>query len=236
MPKCFETWTVLPHEPIEKLAPNLWRVEGNLPSGATRRVMTVAKRGDGDLVIHNAIALEPELMSEIEAFGAPRVLCVPGGYHRLDAKVFKERYRDAQVVCPAGARARVSQVVTPDASYADAPSDDDVTLAHLPGTADREGVLTVRSGGAATLVFNDCINNLPKMSGLFGFLFAPTGVAAVPRLARWMMVKDRLALAGELERLADTPGLERIIVSHGRMIDRDAGAALRAVGERLRAS
>jgi hypothetical protein len=235
MPKCFETWTVLPHEPIEKLAPNLWRVEGNLPRGDTRRVMTVAKMRDGGLVIHNAIALEPELMAELEAFGEPRALVVPGGYHRLDAKVFKERYPKAAVVCPAGARARVAQGVAPDHSYADAPGDDDVTLAHLPGTADREGVLVVRSGGAATLVFNDVVNNLPKQGGLFGFLFAPTGMAAVPRLARWMMVKDRLALAAELERLADTPGLARVIVSHGRMIDHDAAAALRAAGERLRA-
>ena len=27
----FTTWTVFPHKPIEKLAPNLWRVSGSMP-------------------------------------------------------------------------------------------------------------------------------------------------------------------------------------------------------------
>src|SRR5512143_2829371 len=88
MPKAYDTWTVLPHRPIEKLEPNLWRVEGNLPSAGTR-VMTIVKLASGGLVIHNAIALEEDAMKELEAFGDPEILIVPNGFHRLDAKVYK---------------------------------------------------------------------------------------------------------------------------------------------------
>jgi len=36
----------LPHEPIAELAPNWWRVEGNLPHFDMKRVMTVARHAE----------------------------------------------------------------------------------------------------------------------------------------------------------------------------------------------
>jgi hypothetical protein len=57
MAKCFTTWTVLPHDPIEKHSENLWSVSGNMPGGNQRR-MTIARCADGKLVIHNPIALD----------------------------------------------------------------------------------------------------------------------------------------------------------------------------------
>jgi hypothetical protein len=235
MAKCYETWTVLPHRPLEKLEPNLWRLEGDLPSGNGTRVMTIAKMRDGGLVIHNAISLEPELMAEIEAFGPPRLLVVPSGFHRLDAKCWKQRYPEAKVIGPAGSRKKIEQVVALDATYETTLGDDDVRLSHLPGTRDAEGAMVVRSGDHVTVVVNDAINNLPKLSGLFGFLFAPTGVVAVPRFARWMMIKDKRAFVGELDRLAGLPGLHRLIVSHGRLVDESVSETLRTAADRLRA-
>jgi len=229
MPKAYDTWTVLPHRPLEKLEPNLWRVEGNLPRGKGTRVMTIAKRSTGGLVIHNAIALEDELMKEIEAFGTPELLVVPNGYHRLDAKVFKQRYPNMKVVCPTKTRKRVEDVVAVDGSYADAGDDADVKLAHLPGTKDGEGYLDIKSGEAHTLVFNDCLFNLPKLGGVLGFIMAPTGQPAVPRLAKWMLIKDAPVFTSAMHALGDTPGLRRIIVSHGKVIDQAPADVLRGV-------
>src|SRR5688572_5254770 len=235
MPKCHRSWTVVPHRPLEKLEDNLWRVEGDLPAGNGTRVMTVVRLRDGGLLVHNAICLEPELMAELEAFGTPRVIVVPGGYHRLDALVWKQRYPSARIVGPAGGRKRIEQVVPVEATYGASVGDEDARLAHLPGTADREGTLIVRSGERVTIVFNDCVNNLPKLGGLFGILLSPTGVASVPRIARLILVKDRDVLATELERLAALSGLHRLIVSHGKMIEGTAaGDTLRQVAARLR--
>jgi hypothetical protein len=233
MPKAFDKWQVFPHRPIEKLEPNLWRVEGDLPGGSATRVMAIAKLRDGGLVIHNGIALEPELMAEIEAFGKPAYLVVPNGFHRLDSKIFKERYPSLKVICPAAAKKKVAEVVPVDLTYAEMPKDEDVSFVYWDGTAEREGFMVVKSpGGKTTLVINDVISNLRELGGMWGFLMAPTGRASVPRLIRWMMVKDKKALGAQLERLAAEPQLGRVIVSHGSLID-EAPAALRGAASLL---
>lgn len=233
MAKAFETWTVLPHDPVQKHSDSFWTVHGVMPDGKTRRVMSIAKMRDGRLLIHNAIALEEPLMAEIEALGTPSVLAVPSGYHRMDAGVFKARYPALKVYCPAGATGRVQQVVAVDGSYADAPKDAAVSLLDLDGTKSREGVLQVSGGHGTALVFNDAINNLPTMTGVFGFLFAPTGRPSVPRLARWIMVSDRKAMRARLESFAAIGDLSRIVVSHGAEIAEGPAKALRAVGAEL---
>ncbi len=233
MPKAFDTWQVFPHRPIEKLEPNLWRVEGDLPNGNGTRVMTIVKMKDGGLLLHNAVALDDSEMKEIEGFGEPKVLVVPSGFHRLDAKVFKDRYPNVKVVAPEGAKKKVEQVVKVDATYDDAPSDEDVRLFHFDGLKSAEGVLEVKSGDTTTLVINDCVNNLPKLGGLFGFLLSPTGMPAVPRITRWFMMKDGPAFRGHLEKLAETPNLKRLIVSHGKPMTDKPGDVLKTVAARL---
>ena len=123
-------WRVLPHEPLQKLEENLWFVIGNLEGGAPlKRTMAVAKRRDGKLVIHNAVALEDELMKELESHGELAYLLVPNGFHRLDAPRFKARYPSIKVLCPEGARAKVAKVIAVDGTYADFPADPDCTSA-----------------------------------------------------------------------------------------------------------
>jgi hypothetical protein len=227
MAKPFDEWKVFPHRPIEKMDTNLWRVEGDIPGANGSRVMTIAKRSDGKLVIHNAIALEEPLMKEIDAFGEVAAIVVPNGFHRLDAKVFKKRYPNSAVVCPAGARKKVEQVVPVQKAYDDGSlADADVRLEHLEGTNKGEGVMVVRSPGGETLVFNDMITNMPKLGGVVGFILAPTGRPGIPRFARWMMVKDKSAFRGHVEKLASATNLQRVIVSHGAVMSDKPAAAL----------
>jgi len=228
-------WTVMPHGPIERLADNLWRVRGELARMPIGRVMTLARRSDGVVVIHNAIALEESLMAEIEAWGRPGYILVPNRFHRLDAPAFAARYPDARVLCPAGARKKVGQVVRVDGDYGDFPADADVSLAHFDGTRDREGVLVVRSADGTSLVVNDVLFNLRPMRGLLGLflrLDGATGRPRVPRVSRLLLVGDRAALRAHLERLAG-PDLRRVIVSHGDVLSEDAAAALRAAAAEL---
>jgi hypothetical protein len=69
MAKVHHTWNVLNHGPLEKLADNLWRVEGALPGMSLRRTMTVVRRADGSLPLHSPIALDDERLRELEALG-----------------------------------------------------------------------------------------------------------------------------------------------------------------------
>ena len=93
----------------------------------------------------------PELRfaAEIDAWGKVGAIIVPNGFHRLDAQLFADRYPDAHVLCPSGAKAKVEQVVNVTGSYEDLPADGVLELQLLDGTKQREGVMIVRSGGHA---------------------------------------------------------------------------------------
>jgi len=235
MAKAHTTWTVLPHDPIEKLSDRLWRVEG--VSGPMRRVMAVARRTDGTLVIHNAIALSDAEMAELDAWGKVSVLVVPNGYHRMDARIFKDRYPNARVLCPAGTRKRVEQVVPVDGTYEDfasgGPADPAVELVTLDGTKQREGVMLVHDDAGTSVVINDAVFNMPHLSGFTGFVLrritGSSGGPRVSRVAKWLVVADRAAFRAHLERLAQIPDLRRILVSHHQIIENDPGATLARV-------
>ncbi len=226
MPKPFDKWTVLPHKPLQKLEDNLWMVEGQLEQ--IRRVMVVARLGDGRLVIWNAIALgEPE-MKELEAWGTPAFLIVPNGMHRMDARIWKQRYPSLTVIAPPGARKKIEQVVAVDRTDA-AFGDPSVTLSFPECTAGRDALLEVKHAGGTTIVINDLVMNLRHGTGFGGFLFRLMGFTGeVPRVApatRLLLVKDKTGLKTLLHALAAKPDLKRVIVSHGDPIaDRPADA------------
>ncbi len=235
MPNAFSTWTPLPHGPIEKLAENLWRVEGTLPRMALRRVMTVVRLADGRLLIHSAIALEAAEMAELEAWGEPAFLVVPNGWHRLDARVFLDRYPGLKVFCPAGATKNVTKVVPVTGSYDDFEDLTEARLFHLDGVKQGEGALQVRSADGTTLVLNDVVFNQPHLPGFGGLvmrLMGSTGACMVTPMGR-LFAKDRGALRAHLERLSAIEDLQRVIVSHGEMLDENAGLMLRGAADYL---
>ena len=65
---------------------------------------------------------------------------------------------------------------------------------------------------------------------MIGFMLSPTGQASVPRIMRWLAVKDKSAVRAHFDRLAATPELKRIIVSHGGVVTSGAAETLRAAG------
>lgn len=232
MPPVYSTWTVLPHKPIEKLADNLWRVSGTMADGKIQRQMVLARMADGRVVIHNAIALEEPAMKELEAWGAPSVLFVPNGYHRQDAAIWKQRYPMLTVVAPPGSRKRVDKVVRVDAVTDEAPGDASVRLRAIDGMTS-ESLLEVRSGDDVTLVFCDAILNMPKLGFPMNVFLGPTGQVSAPRVMRWLALKDKRAFARQLDGLAATPGLARVLVGHGTPITDGPADALRRVSRQL---
>jgi hypothetical protein len=225
---CFTSWTVLPHEPVQKATENFWWVEGTMPDGKTTRKMSVVRMQDGSLVIHNAIALSEPDMQGLEAFGKPAYIVVPGGHHRQDARIWKDRYPAAKVVAPAGVKKRVEKVVPVDLDYADAPSDESVKFSYFDGCKEKEGYVEVHSKEGTTLVVNDIVCNFPKLGGAMGYLLGPTGQPALPRAIGWMLVSNRGALGEHVERLAATPDLKRVVLSHGDNLEASPGEALRS--------
>jgi len=227
--KISDEWRVLRHGPLQRLSDNLWWVEGDLPGMSLKRVMTVARRSDGTLVIHSAIALGDQAQRELEALGRPAYLIVPNGWHRLDAPAYKKRYPDLRVHAPRGSRAEVEQVIAVDGTYEDYPADEAVRLETLHGVNETEGAMLVRSEDGTTVVLNDVVFNMDRKKDVLGWLFTTVmGSAPGPRISRmskWMLIKDRAAFRADLERYAALPGLVRLVVAHEK-VAHGADAAL----------
>ena len=219
---------------LERLEDNLWRAEASVPKMPLRRVMTVAKLASGGLVVHSAIALPDH--AELDALGAVKFIVVPNGWHRLDAKVYAERYPEAKVLAAPGSRKKVEQLVKVTGELSDL-VDRDVSLTTVAGTKDLEVLMTVKSGERTSLVFADSIFNMPHRSGVQGFVLKhvmkSSGGPRVSRIGKAFLIKDKPAFAAQLEQLA-ARGVTRVIVSHHEVISVDAAGALRDVAASLR--
>ncbi|OQX67510.1 MAG: hypothetical protein B6A08_14940 [Sorangiineae bacterium NIC37A_2] len=233
MAKAHESWTVLKHGSLEQLADNLWFVWGSLPNMSLKRNMVVVRLQSGELVLHNPIALDDASMKQLESLGDPALLVAPSGYHRLDSKVYKDRYPKAKVIAPRGSRKLVEEVLPVDLTMDEYSSvDPSVQFERLEGVDDKEGVMLVRSGDGLTLVFNDVIFNMDKKTDFLGYLFTTIlGSAPGPRVSRltkWTIIKDKSAVRAQLERYASREDLVRMIVAHEKVASGpDARAALR---------
>jgi len=222
MPKPFDKWTVLPHQAIEIIDSNILAAEG--PLGKFPRRMTIVRLTGQRLIIHSGIALDEAEMARIESFGEPSFYIVPSALHRMDVKPWKQRYPDIKIVCPPGARSKV-ETVAPDFG------DPAVHYTVVDGTDQREGVLIVKGPKGTTLVLNDLIFNVRKQPGVIGLLFDVLGVtgpeAKMPKLVMRKLVRDKHALRIQLEQWANLAGLQRIILSHGAVIEADPSGTLR---------
>ena len=116
MTRPFQEWKVLPHGKLSQIDDNILTVVGeiSMPLMDLPRRMTVVRLNDSRLVIFSAIALEEDEMAALEAYGRPAYLIVPSDKHRLDAKIWKDRYPEMQVVAPEGAREKVAEVAPVD--------------------------------------------------------------------------------------------------------------------------
>lgn len=239
MAKFNEHWVVGPHGPIEQLDEGLYTVASEIvmPLGNFPRRMTIIVLRHHRLAIWSAVPLREPEMRDLEALGDPALLIVPGMAHRLDLKPWKQRYPNARVLCPPGARDAVEQVLKVDAT-SDILDDPDVGFEVVPGVGEREAALLVRRGGRLSLVVNDILANVRHphgigahiMARLFGF-----GVKRprMPRIGKRMFVEDARTLAAAFQRWAEDPELARVIVSHGDVIDHEPRAVLERVAADL---
>ena len=241
MPRPFEHWKVLPHDALVEVEDGILTVTGDVPMPLAhlKRRMTIVRLRDQRLVVYSAIALDEDEMARIEAYGELAFLVVPSDIHRLDARIWKERYPAMQVVTPEGAREKVEEVVPVDSTDPDF-GDPNVRFLCVRGVEGHEAALLVRTSRGATLVVNDVVGNIHDAHGPGGWVLKAAGFAGdepqVPRVVKRKIVEDEIALSAQLEEWANIPSLSRVLVSHGDPIENDPSAALRNLAKSLRPS
>ena len=238
MPKVHKEWTVLPHGKLVNVDENILTVTGilRMPLTDLPRRMTVVRISNKRLVIFSAIALDDSSMRVLETFGKPAFLVVPSDKHRIDAKIWKDRYPQMKVVAPSGSLAKIEKVVKVDTTDPEF-RDKNLEFITVPGTRRHEAAMLVHSPNGTTLVLNDLVGNIRTSSGFAGWFLRMMQFAGdepqIPMQAKMTMIKDRPALRAQFLKWAALPTLKRILVSHGEPIEDDPAEALRDFAQSL---
>jgi hypothetical protein len=234
---------VLPHSPIEELAPLLWHVTGILPAaGHPPREMVLYRLPDSTLLIHSAIALNEQGMAQLESLGKPKIMIVPNRIHRLDARIYKQRYPDLLVVAPAAARQYVEEVVSVDAVAEELLPKYGIICHQPAGIRPQELAYELQLPTGQALIFTDILFNLtesylekyvPKNKLLIRMVGA-SGYFGITALGKRFFMTDRNAYCQWLKALADQlPSLRVICVAHGEPITTNCTQRLREAAARL---
>jgi hypothetical protein len=226
-------WIVTRHDPLEKLEENLWTVSGDVPGLFVKRRMCIVKLANGDLIFFNAVPLEDSVLEEVKGWGRPKALIVPHNGHLIDAHSFSEKL-ELEVYGPDECADKITPRVKLAGGLDKAPKDASLSIETLPGVKLGEPVLTVKSGARTTLLFGDAIQNTPKET--VPFMFKMMGFGGGPKVVpvfKMMFVNGKAPLRSRFEALATTPGLSRLVPSHGSIVASDAGTALRAAASSI---
>ncbi|HEY4106256.1 MAG TPA: hypothetical protein VGM44_20290 [Polyangiaceae bacterium] len=227
-------WTVLEHSAIEVIDDNLWGVVSPVPdfpkgTGMDRR-MSIVRLADGRLVFHNAVPLNEESLARVSAWGKPSILIVPMHLHMIDAHAFREKL-GLEVFTSRAAVDKVREAVPVSGTLENLVVDPSLQCEPLAGTKFGEAAWVVKSGPRASLLLCDAIQNSRPGKGFGAFMFKLMGFTGAelntPPFYKLRAVSDRAALKRDLLRLAETPGLARLVPSHGEIVDTDAAGALR---------
>jgi hypothetical protein len=233
MAKAPRPWTVTPHKPLEKVDENLWTVESAVPGLPVNRRMFIVKLGDGSLLFYHAVPLEEAALDEIRAWGKPAILLAAHDQHIMDGPAFAAKL-GLKVYGPKECAAKLKERVALAGTLEDLPKDPSFTAWSAAGTKSGEPILAVNSGGRVSLCFSDAIQNNPRDgASLFIRLAGLTGGPKVTPLFRFLFLQDKKALRAQLEELAATPGLARLLPCHGAPVTANAADGLRAAAAAL---
>ena len=231
---------VLPHDPIQELAPGLWHVTGTLP--VAPREMVIYKLADSSLLIHSAIALDEAGIAQLESLGTPKIMVVPNRIHRIDARVYKQRYPELLVVTPKVAKPYVEEEVSVDANAEELLPNYGIVCHQPAGIRPQELVYELPLSIGKALVFTDILFNLtesyldrymPRSKLIFRFLGA-SGYFGITALGKRFFMTDKVAYREWLHTLADcTPSLCVISVAHGEPITMSCPERLHEAAARL---
>ncbi len=229
---------VFAHGALGQLAPGLWLVSGSLGKSPLPRNMVVYRLEDGGLLLHSAIALDDEGMAALEALGEPKILVVPNMMHRADAGVYKERYPQLQVCCPAGARAKAEQVVAVDMTDEELLVPLGIKCIAPLGSNAFEHVYELPLDDGVALCCSDSLfhlrEHLPGFSGFIArYVTGSSGFFGVTRLGRLFMMGRGGLMKEWLFTQAARTDVRVVTVGHGEPVTEDVAGHLRAAADRL---
>ncbi len=221
------------HGPISFVDDGLFVVEGRWKRSAFERKMTVFRLASGDVAVHSAIAMDEAGMAALEAIGRPSWILVPNVLHCSDAGWYGDRYPSARVLVPAAARAKLfNKVRRIDGSIdEDWPEALRGELAVVPLHGTRINEVAFVHAPSRTLVLTDAVFNyrehdLPWLARTLMRVNRAYGRFGPSRIFTSFVVDERDAFHASIAALLEHD-FDRVIMSHGRMLESDGKAEMR---------
>lgn len=188
--------------------------------------MTVIRSAGGALMLHSPVALDEELARAVRALGHVAHVITPNAFHGLFAAQWCAAFPDAQYFTAKeapGSEGRPLQELSRSLAGGE------VEMVHLAGIP-RLNEFAFFHRPSATLILTDLAFNIgwegSWWTRLFFTLNGARGRFGPTRLMR-SMVEDRAALRGALLQLLEWE-FERIVLSHGEVVERGGRALLAA--------
>jgi hypothetical protein len=191
--------------------------------------MTVIRLASGKLMLHSPCSITPEIAKELSTLGPVAYLIAPGNFHHLNIPSAQAAFPDAKTwICP-GVEKRSRGLKYDGVLGDEAPLEwaGEIDQALVQGSRlMREVAMFHRA--SRTLILVDLIENFsdatPHIGGIlklcFKYIFRMWGTPR-PAPEYQMGWGDREAAAKSLRRILEWD-FERIVLSHGNLIDGDA--------------
>ena len=217
------------------IAEGLWVVDRQLALLGLRLParMTVVRLPDGGLFLHSPVWLDAAARAALDAWGEVRAIVAPNSFHYRFAAALKEAYPRAELFLAPGLAARrpelppgtvLGETVPPAWSAVM----DQLVFGPVRGLA--EVVFFHRP--TATLLLTDLVLHVPRLESLWERFVWRWGMGVGPtpgpsRTVRLTLLSDRAIAVNALGRIAAWP-FERVVMTHGEIVERGGRAAFRA--------
>ena len=225
---------------MEKLSEDIWIHEDKLklPGTNLRLRMTVVRLTSGRLWVHSPTAICDDLIRETTELGDVGYIVGPNNGHNLFLGEWVSAFPQAELIISSGIPGKLE--LTEGFELLDADFDniwaEDLEHIYMPGVRffDESVFLHKKS---RSLILTDYIQNYVGAEQTFmqKFVLGPIGfkgICIAPPLKLGFFHKDKAGFKDSLERIGQWQ-FDRIVVTHGDIIEEDAMATLNRLSSRF---
>ncbi len=214
---------------MRELASNLWVVEKpfKLLGAEFGNRMTIIRLGDGALLLHSPVKMDPDTLAAVKGLGEVAYLVKPNNFHGLYMEEWRRtfpcaRHFSAKIDAEANDTSSMEQLA------ADLP-DEELAVVEIMGAprVNEWALIHVASG---TLVLTDVALNIGVGVSLWTKIFFTLNGAYQrfgPSRVMRRLISDKVAFKESMDRIMQYD-VARIIVSHGDIVESNAQEKLTA--------
>ena len=228
---------------MKKIGEDIWVHEDamRLLGNQLRLRMTIVRLENGSLWVHSPTVLSPELMEETKKLGSVAFIVGASNGHNIWMREWQDAFPDAAIYVSGGIpkKIKLTNYQVLDESCENK-WEDDLTCEHMLGVPFfMESVFLHKK--TRSLIVTDLIQHYSeeRPTGWAGFvtrfIFEPIGfkgICIAPPLKMGFMIKDKTNFALCIAKVQNWD-FERIIVTHGDIIESDAKQIFAGLCERF---